>query len=293
MKNITKQLRLFIEYIIVRFLFVFLSLLPIDLVSTLGGFTLKLFGPLSRSHKITKSNLEKIYYNLKEEDIKKKINKSWENLGKTIFELSILEKLVNINSKKITLKGLENIRTIIENNEQVIFFSIHQANWEILVPIIDQLGISVGAIYRHINNKLIDKLILKKRNQSIDLKKSFYTPKGKQSAKDILQAIKNKSSMIILIDQKDSAGENVKLFNIITKTQIGFLKIARNYNLKLIPLKNTRYDNNNFTINFYPAIKPFEKNISDAEAMLSIHNIIEKWILENPTQWLWQHNRFN
>ena len=24
-----------------------------------------------------------------------------------------------------------------------------------------------------------------------------------------------------------------------------------------------------------------------------IHNIIEKWILSNPTQWFWQHNRFN
>ena len=293
MGNIFKQLKLFIEYIIVRFLFILLSLLPIDLVSRLGGFTLKLLGPLSRSHKIAKSNLEKIYYNLKEDDIKMKINKSWENLGKTIFELSILEKLVNNNSKKISLKGLENIKSIIENNEQVIFFSIHQSNWEILVPIIDQLGISVGAIYRHINNKFIDRLILKKRNQSIDLKKSFYTPKGKQSAINIIQAIKNKSSMIILIDQKDSAGENVKLFNIRTKTQIGFLKIARKYNLKIIPLKNTRHNNNHFTINFYPAIRPFEKNISDAEAMLSIHKIIEKWILENPTQWLWQHNRFN
>ena len=34
MENIFKQLKLFIEYIIVRFLFIFLSLLPIDLVST-------------------------------------------------------------------------------------------------------------------------------------------------------------------------------------------------------------------------------------------------------------------
>ena len=106
-------------------------------------------------------------------------------------------------------------------------------------------------------------------------------------------AIHEGKSIILLIDQKDNAGNEVKLFNRNVKTQIGFLKIARNYNLKIMPLKNTRHNNNHFTINFYPAIKPFEKNISDAEAMLSIHAIIEKWILENPTQWLWQHNRFN
>ena len=181
----------------------------------------------------------------------------------------------------------------IDNSEQVIFFSIHQSNWEILVPVIDQLGISVGAIYRHINNKYIDKLVLKKRNQSINSKRSFYTPKGKESAKELIFAINNNSSIILLVDQKDTAGDSVKLFNIITKTQTGFLKIARKHNLKLIPIQNTRYNNNNFLITFYPPIKPFNKNKSDAEAMLDIHKIIEKWILENPTQWFWQHNRFN
>ena len=50
---------------------------------------------------------------------------------------------------------------------------------------------------------------------------------------------------------------------------------------------------NNFSISFYPPIKPFEKDIPDTKAMLSIHKIIEKWILENPSQWFWQHNRFN
>ena len=97
----------------------------------------------------------------------------------------------------------------------------------------------------------------------------------------------------MLIDQKDTAGDEIKLFNIVAKTQTGFLKIARKYNLKLVPVQNIRYNNNNFEIKFFPPIQPFDKNISDAKAMLFIHKIIEKWILENPTQWFWQHNRFN
>ena len=36
-----------------------------------------------------------------------------------------------------------------------------------------------------------------------------------------------------------------------------------------------------------------EVEISDKDMMIKIHKIIEKWILENPQQWLWQHNRFN
>ena len=185
MKKIIKQIKLFIEYIIVLLLFFFLSLLPLNFVSILGNLAFRLFGPLSRSHKITLLNLKNIFSNLREDDIKKIAKKSWGNLGKTIFELTILKKLVDKKNHKITLYGLENLKTLIEKNEQVIFFSIHQSNWELLVPVIDQLGISVGAIYRHINNKFIDKLILKKRNQSINTKRSFYTPRERKVQKKL------------------------------------------------------------------------------------------------------------
>ena len=227
MINILKKIRLFLEYIVISFVFIVLSLLPINIVSTLGGKLLKLFGPLSRSHQIALSNFKKIFGDLNNDEINKNINKSWENFGKTIFELSILNKIVDKKNNKIEIKGLENIISLTNNMEPVIFFAIHQSNWEIIPPIIDQLGIGIGTIYRHINNKFIDRLVLKKRNQCIDTSKSFYTPKGKKSAIDILRGINNKSSVLLLIDQKDSAGEDIKLFNITAKTQTGFLKIAK------------------------------------------------------------------
>ena len=97
---------------------------------------------------------------------------------------------------------------------------------------------------------------------------------------------------MVLIDQKDSAGDLVKLFGISAKTQTGFIKIARKNNLKLIPLQNFR-NKSNFSIKFCEPIEINNKEINDTEVMLSIHKIIENWIMENPTQWFWQHNRFN
>ena len=88
-------------------------------------------------------------------------------------------------------------------------------------------------------------------------------------------------------------GVNLKLFNCNVQTQIGFLKIARKYNLRLVPVQTIREKSNNFSIIFHSPIDIFEKKISDLEAMGKIHNIIEKWITSNPTQWFWQHNRFN
>ena len=288
-----QKLRYFIEYLLLKFLFSILYLLPINLVSNIGGYILKLFGPMSKAHKTALINYKKIFNDMNDKKINYGVKKSWENLGKTIFELSILEKIVDKKNKKITIEGFENIKESIKKNERIIFFGIHQSNWEILVPTIDQLGIDIGAIYRHINNKYINEIIVKKRKQTINRNRSFYTPKGKESAKDILTAINNNLSIILLIDQKDSAGDNVNFFNNLVKTQTGFLKIARKYNIKLIPVKNTRNKNNNFIINFCKPIRPFENNSSDIEAMNIIHKIIEKWIIENPDQWFWQHNRFN
>ena len=288
-----KKIKQFIEYYFLIIFFFILNFFPIDLVSLLGGKIFKIIGPLTNSHKTAISNYKKIFQNLDNKSIRQDILKSWENLGKTFIELSILNKLLNKKNNRIKLLGEDNIKKIKKNNQQVIFFGIHQGNWELLVPTISKLGIDVGAIYRHINNPLIDKLILEKRNITIKDSKTFYTPKGKESAKEIIKAINDKLSIILLIDQKDSAGENIKFFGIDAKTQLGFLKIARKYKCNLMPVQMTRKKNNNFLITFHSPINIFEKDINDTDAMIKIHSIIESWIKENPTQWFWQHSRFN
>ena len=99
-------------------------------------------------------------------------------------------------------------------------------------------------------------------------------------------------SIVLLIDQKDSGGELIDFFNYQSKTQIGFIKIARKYNMKIVPVENIRDKNNNFILKFHRPIESTQK-ISDKELMTNIHQIIEKWISENPSNWFLQHNRFN
>ena len=103
MKKTIKEIKFFIEYIFVLLLFFFLSFLPMNFVSMLGNSAFRLFGPLSKSHKITLINLKNIFSNLIEDDIKKIAKKSWGNLGKTVFELTILNKLIDKKNHKISL----------------------------------------------------------------------------------------------------------------------------------------------------------------------------------------------
>ena len=123
--------------------------------------------------------------------------------------------------------------------------------------------------------------------------KSFYTPKGKKSAKDITEAIRNSLSMLVVIDQKDSSGEDVLFFKRKVKTQTGFLKLARKYKLPIIPIKNKRVDNGKIELTFLEPFYHNDENISDNQMMESIHYKIEEWIKSEPSQWFWQHKRFN
>ena len=290
--NFSYKLKLIIEFLLFYIVYLILSKLPFFLVSNLGGLIFKLIGPKTKIQNIVKKNLLQVFPNTELTFLSKESQKNWFKIGKTFFELFILPKITNTKNR-ILIEGKENIKNIVENSEKVIFIGIHQSNWEILLPTIDKMGIPVAGIYRHINNPYINNLILKIRKKCIYSKKSFYTPKGKKSAKAIIEGIKNDTSIVLLIDQKDSAGEEVPFFNFPAKTQTGFIKISKKYNLKIVPVQNIRNNNDTFTLKFHKPINQISNEISDINAMKNIHSIIEGWIKTNPSDWFLQHNRFS
>ena len=281
----------YLEYIFIILIYSFYKILPLNLSVKFSSFLFTTFGKFSSANKTAIDNCKHVFPDLEEKEIRNIIRKSWDNLGTTICELLKLNEI--FEKKKIKYKQLENVEDCIKNNKQAIFISIHQSNWEVLVPSLDRIGINIGGIYRHINNVFIDKLILNIRKNSLVSKKSFYTPKGKKSAKDIVDAINNSLSIVLLIDQKDSSGDDVMFFNKKVKTQTGFLKIARKYKLPIIPIQNRRINDGSIELTF---LKPFYHNdlkINDIQMMERIHNKIEYWIKSEPSQWFWQHKRFS
>ena len=286
-----KNIIYFFEYIVVFLIFVLFKLLPLDISAKFGSFLFSTFGKLSGANNTAIKNCKYVFPNMKEEEVKSIVKKSWDNLGRTISELPSLKYL--FDKKIIKYNKVENIENLIKNNSQCIFICIHQSNWEVVVPSLDRIGINLGAVYRHINNHFLDKLLLKIRTNSLVSSKSFYTPKGKKSAKDITEAIKNSLSILVVIDQKDSSGEEVLFFNKKVKTQTGFLKIARKYNLPIIPIQNKRVNNGNIELTFLEPLYHNNLEINDTQMMEEIHNKVEQWIKAEPSQWFWQHKRFS
>ena len=281
-------LEFFLFKIIIFLLFPFSKKMSSKIISNSFMF----LGKMSKYNQIAKNNCKIVFPNLNEKEITKIINNSWQNLGYNLFELTFLKKIIK-DKNKIEVKGLEVLEKIRKENLPAIFFSIHSSNWEICVPFLDQNDFKTGAIYRHINNTFFNKYIYKQRTDALKTNDSFYTPKGKKSAKEILEGVISNKNIFLLVDQKDSAGTEIDFFGKKVKTQTGFLKIARKYNLKIVPMKNIRLPNNNLEITFEEPLLHDNNEISDEKKMLEINNIIEKWIRQNPDNWFWQHKRFN
>ena len=285
-------IRYFIEFFLYKIVFVILSLFSRKFSKKIFSYSFMLLGKLSKYNKIAKNNCKIVFSDFSDKEITKIINNSWKNLGKNLYELNNLKKLID-DKNAIKILGLEKLKKIKKENSPVIFFSIHSGNWEICVPILDKSGFNIGAIYRHINNVFFDRYIFKKRTDSLKTKNSFYTPKGKLSAKEILEGVINNKNIFLLVDQKDSAGSFINFFGKKVKTQTGFLKIARKYNLKIIPMRNIRLPANTLQITFEEPLGHSNDNISDDKKMLEINAIVERWIRESPENWFWQHKRFN
>jgi len=285
------SIRYFFEFLLFKIILFLLQPFSKKLSSKIISNSFMYLGKLSKYNKIAKKNCRIVFPYLNEKEITKIINNSWRNLGYNLFEITILNKLVK-DKNTIEIKGLEILEKIKNENSPVIFFSIHSSNWEICVPILDHNGFNIGAIYRHINNSFFDRYIYKKRTEALKTKNSFYTPKGKVSAKEIIEGVINSKNIFLLVDQKDSAGTEINFFGKKVKTQTGFLKIARKYNLKIIPIKNIRLKNNKFQITFEQPLVHSNDNVSDEKKMLEINTIIEEWIRQYPDNWFWQHKRF-
>ena len=156
MRRLFRNTKFFIELILVRVLFFIVFILPINITSKFGAIIFRLLGRLSKSHITAIQNCRHVFPNLPDKEVKKIVFKSWENLGKTIFELGVLKKIL-IKNELIHTDGLHNIKEILEKKTPSIFFGIHHSNWEIFVPLLDRMGINVSAIYRHLNNHFIDR----------------------------------------------------------------------------------------------------------------------------------------
>ena len=282
-----KKISYLIQSIVIFFFFIIARLIGITLSRKIFSFLFCLMGPLFKSKRIIEKNLNNFSQNIsdmKKNEISKKM---WSNYGMTFIEYIFLNYFRKINSH-VEIDGEINLINIIEKDQPVIFVSGHFANFELMSMEITKKKINLAAIYRPLNNFLLNPLMEYLRKKYVCKNQ---IKKGINGVREAINYIKKKYSIALMIDQRVSEGQMVSFFGKPALTTTLPAQLAFKYNLPIIPVFIERKKNNKFKIKFYNQI--IAKNFKDKlELTKELNKILEKMIIENPNQWIWTHNRW-
>ena len=289
-KNIKKNILYFFQAQITYAILFLFSLLPINLTSYLGGLIGRIIGPLSKAHNIAKSNLIIAFPEMSPNEYKKILTEAWDNFGRVMTEYAHLGKLSQKKEKhRIQIEGLTNFESLSASNTPFIIFFAHLGNWEIngLSSMLTTKTSSI--VYRPPNNHFIAKKLLKIRN----LDSETLIPKGKKGAIKAIKRIKENGILLMAIDQKMNNGLPINFFGKEAMTGDAIARIVLRYRCPILPLRSQRVNGCKFKLTFEePWTSENYKNDSVKSILVKINTTVERWIKDDPKQWLWFHNRW-
>jgi len=288
-----KSIKYFFEFFLVIIFFFIFKIIGLKNSSNLSCFIFKVIGPLLRNKNKIKSNIQIALPNIKKNKEKEIINKMWCNYGRVFAEYMHLKKLRDSNFEYIKINNANRLEELKKKNQPILFFSGHFANFELLAMIIEKKKFQVSAIYRPLNNFFLNPLMeyLRKKYLCNDQIPKSIPGKGKEGTRILIDKIKNKKNIAIMIDQKVSQGIKCKLFAKDALTTNIPAQLALKHGYLLQPLKIKRYNQINFEIDVCDTL---EVNTNDNQYLITrkINQILEEMILDNPDQWIWTHDRW-
>ena len=283
-----KKIVYFIEFILIKVLFIFFKIIGYKYSSNLGFLIGKIIGPIFRSKKLIIKNLQKANIQ-KQNDLKKIASNVLGNYGRIFAEYIHLKNFRNDKLKKyISIEGIEHLENLKKTKKRAVFISGHFNNFELMAMQIEKAGIELATIYRPLNNFLLNKTMEQIRTENICKNQ---IKKGRAGSREIIKNLIKGKSIAIMIDQRVREGIKIDFFNNQATTTTIPAQLIKKYNCELVPVYIERRKNNYFKMFVSKPIK-IDKNKSVLEITKYLNNLLERMILRNIDQWIWTHNRW-
>ncbi|MDC0110797.1 lysophospholipid acyltransferase family protein [Alphaproteobacteria bacterium] len=265
-------------------LFLILKILPYKISSYLCGALMLIIAPLTSYNNRVKKHMKIAFPKKSITEINNLSRKHWFMLGQTIGEMPHINKMIQLD--RLKTEGLEKIKT-----GPAILVGAHMGNWEFLLRVGDLAGRRAGYVFRPINNWILNKIQIK-RNE--DANADFYR-KGRLAAIGMAGKLKAGEVVGLTGDQLLREGIMVPFFGIDTPTPQAAAIMSLKWNIPIYMVRIERLDGIRFKMTIEDKLK-IPKNQSKDKAIYEITKLIssriEKWIINQPEQWLWAHRRW-
>ena len=282
-----KIINYFFQSIFIYFLFFIGRILGFKISRIFFASLFSLLGPYFRSKKTIDKNLEIFSSTISNEEKERIKTSMWKNYGMTFIEYVYLKKFRK-ESSHISLRGEENLNEILNKKKPIIFISGHFANFELMSMEITRRNIKLATIYRPLNNIFLNPYMEYLRKKYVC---NNQIKKGIKGVRNAIEFLKKNYSIALMIDQRVSEGERIKLFGKSSLTTTLPAQLAIKFSLNIIPVFIERTKDNKFIIEFQKSID--SQNYKDKiELSVKLNKVLEKMISKNPYQWIWTHNRW-
>ncbi len=258
--------------------------LPVDTASRLGARIGAALGPRFRKGRALDDNLRLALPDRSEDERKRIARQAWGNAGAVFAEYAHLDEIAfGENGARIAVEVLGDIRTFRDPAHPAVFVTAHQANWEVSAAAIARQGVPLAVVYSPPTNPLLDELLNRWRTRI-----GCELLARDESMRPMLQALRNGTSVGIVMDRRVDSGKDVALFGHPKSTTLVPARLALRHGFDLVPIRVERLQDARFRVSFHPpvAVPGGGDEIARAIGMTeSLHALFEQWIREHPGDW--------
>jgi KDO2-lipid IV(A) lauroyltransferase len=295
LKQIRKNIKYSLLVVAIKVLLVVIRILPrkvsMQMAAGLGAFVFRL---MKEERTKTINNLTIAYGEEKSApEIAAMAREVWINLGKSGVEFAIKMNQDDPEEffKDLEVSGSEYLHEAIENGKGALVMISHMGCWEGTALGVPMLGLPAYAIGKRLGNEKLNNLLFESRG-----KKGVQTlPRG-SSYKTILRTLAENNAIGILIDQDtDVRGTFVDFYGKPAYTPIGAAMLAMDSGAPVLPMFYIKKPDDTYAFiieSEIPLAMTGNRKQDMEENTRRFHAVIEKYIKQYPTQWVWMHNRW-
>ena len=266
-----------------------LSWLPIPLAIGIGKGLGWLLGRVLRSRRhVTRVNLDLCFPELDQATRERMVDEHFMALGAGAFEAALGWFAPDWRLRnRGEVVGLEHLEAAMADGSGVLLLTGHFTTLEIGARYLCLAGVKFHAMYRPIDNPLID-FFMHRWRQS----RSGLPALPKDDLKKLVRALRDGHCIWYGPDQSLDVRNavHVPFFNVPTLTLTATSKLAALGRAKVVPYFPARI-NGRYRVTFLPALENFPSADEAADAAM-INQMLEAGIRIAPAQYFWSHRRF-
>jgi Kdo2-lipid IVA lauroyltransferase/acyltransferase len=267
-----------------------------DRASDICGAMARRVGPLLPAHRIGRANLRAAFSDKDAIWIEATLRDAWENLGRVAGEYVHLGQLWDYDAER------PNAGRIVTDDEQVFIdlqnddkpalcFAAHLGNWELPAVMAAAHGLPSAVVYRMPNNKAVAKEIARIRAPLM----GRLIRSRSQAPLEMAASLTRGEHLGMLVDQHFSRGVDVTFFGRRCKANPTIARLARQFDCPVVGVRVIRLPDRRFRIAAegpLPLPRDPDGRVDVPAATQLITSVVERWIREQPEQWLWFHRRW-